>query len=153
MTLRDYRASDTDALIALFRDTVRTVNAADYSEAQVLAWAPDEIHSEDWQRRQARNETFVAEIEGKIAGFAELEDGRHIHMLFVQKGHQGHGVASGLLAHIEKLAKGRGTSRLSTDASITARPFFERRGFAVLEPQTVSLRGQDFRNFRMEKRL
>ena len=153
MKLRDYRASDTDELIALFRDTVRTVNAADYSEAQLLAWAPDDIHSEDWQRRQARNETFVAEIDGMIAGFAELEDGRHIHMLFAHKDHQGHGVASGLLAHIEKLAKGRGTSRLSTDASITAHPFFEQRGFVVLEPQTVSLRGQDFRNFRMEKRL
>lgn len=153
MRLRDYRASDTDALIALFRDTVRTVNAADYSSAQVRAWAPDSIHAEDWRRRQARNETIVAEIEGEIAGFAELEDSRHIKMLYVHKDQQGRGVASGLLAHLEKRAKGGGATRLSTDASITARPFFEQRGFKVLEPQTVSLRGQDFRNFRMEKRL
>ncbi len=45
------------------------------------------------------------------------------------------------------------TRRLHTEASITARPFFERCGFLLVAEQTVALRGQQFVNFRMEKPL
>ena len=37
------------------------------------------------------------------------------------------------------------------DASITARPFFEARGFQVVAAQSVVRRGQRLTNFRMEK--
>jgi putative acetyltransferase len=43
-----------------------------------------------------------------------------------------------------------GLVRLFTEASITARPFFEARGFTVLAPQVVTLRGVEFVNYRME---
>lgn len=42
-TLRAYRDDDLDALIDLFRATVRMIARRDYTEAQVLAWAPDHI--------------------------------------------------------------------------------------------------------------
>ena len=35
----------------------------------------------------------------------------------------------------------------------TARAFFERRGFRMIAPQRVSMRGQEFINYRMEKAL
>jgi hypothetical protein len=46
-----------------------------------------------------------------------------------------------------------GVARLFTEASITARPFFESQGFVVLTPQVVTLRGAEFVNYRMERVL
>ena len=41
----------------------------------------------------------------------------------------------------------------TTHASITARPFFEARGYRVVRPQQVERRGQVLTNFVMEKEL
>jgi putative acetyltransferase len=40
---------------------------------------------------------------------------------------------------------------LTVDASITAKPFFERRGFRVVQQQSVVLRGQHFINFHLRR--
>jgi putative acetyltransferase len=67
--------------------------------------------------------------------------------------HQTKGVARALLAHIENVAIRLGLDRLCTEASITARTAFEHRGFVVVAAQTVSLRGETFTNYRMEKQI
>jgi putative acetyltransferase len=151
--IRPYRPSDLEALIALFRDAVRQVARRDYSEAQVRAWAPDAIDRARWAARRADRPTWVAEAGGDIAGFTDLEPDGHIDMLFVHPGQQGRGVATALLAQVEAAARAQGIGRLFTEASITARPVFERRGFRVVAPQTVSLRGQRLTNYRMERVL
>lgn len=70
-------------------------------------------------------------------------------MLFVHNDFQGLGVARNLMNHILLAAREQTLSELSTDARITARPFFERSGFHVVREQDVQLRGQTFRNYRM----
>ena len=151
--IRDYRPDDLNALIDLFRGSVRSVARRDYSERQVLAWAPDIINSEGFALRCTAKPTWVAEINEQIAGFADLEPDGHVDMLYVHVGHQAKGVARALLAHIENVAMRRSLDRLYTEASITARTAFERRGFQVIAEQTVTLRGEAFVNYRMEKRL
>ena len=44
-------------------------------------------------------------------------------------------------------------ARISTEASITARPFFGRHGFAVLRRNTVWQEGTALTNFSMQKAL
>ena len=44
-----------------------------------------------------------------------------------------------------------GVARLFTEASFTARPFFESQGFVVLAPQVMMCRGVEFVNHRMER--
>ena len=61
--------------------------------------------------------------------------------------------ASALLHQIHESAAGLGLTRLYTEASITARPVFEKHGFRVLEPQDVRLSNTLLRNYRMEKTL
>jgi putative acetyltransferase len=73
--------------------------------------------------------------------------------MYVHPEHEGRGIASALLTCLEAAARRGGLVRLFTEASITARPFFERRGFKVLNAQLVELRGEEFKNYRMEKRL
>ena len=153
LTLRPYAAGDAAVLVELFRDTVRSVNLADYSPEQVRAWAPDEIDTDAWAGRLAHNKSFVAEFGGRIAGFTELTAEGHVHMLFVAKDMQRHGVASALLATAEAEARERGLDELTTEASLTARPVFEKHGYAVVARQEVDIRGQTLTNFRMAKPL
>jgi putative acetyltransferase len=153
LRVRDYSLADIDALIDLFRASVRIVARRDYTHEQVMAWAPDEIDRQAWAARCASRQTWVAEIDDHIAGFSDMEPDGHLNMMFVHPACQGAGVATALLEQVEKSARGSGLIRLFTEASITARPFFERRGFRVITAQTVSIREQTLVNYRMEKPL
>jgi putative acetyltransferase len=147
---RPYQPDDAPALLALFRDTIRRVNSRDYSPAQVAAWAADDIDTDHWFGRFAGRFVTVAEEAGHPVGFAELEPDGHIDRMYVSADHQRRGVGRQLLAAIIIEAQRAGIARLFTEASITARPFFEAQGFAVITPQVVKCRGQEFVNYRME---
>ena len=151
MIVRDYVPADVDALIDLSRQAVRRVAIRDYSEAQVRAWAPDMAEREKWVERRASRPTWVAEIDGKVAGFTDLESDGHVDMMYVHPDFKGRGVANALMAKVEEAAAEQKLGRLYTEASITAKPFFEKKGFRVIAPQTVHVRGQDLVNYRMEK--
>jgi putative acetyltransferase len=151
--IRQYRATDRDRIIDLFRGSVRQVARRDYSPAQIAAWAPDDIDAEGFGRRSADRPTCVAAIDGDLAGFGDLAPDGHIDMLYVHANHQRKGIARSLLDKIESVARQQGVRRVYAEASITARPVFETHGFQVLAVQTVSLRGQTFTNYPVEKHL
>ena len=151
--IRPYVTGDAPALVDLFRSTVRSVNLADYSDEQVQAWAPDVIDVAEWAARMAENSTYVAELNGDLAGFTEFTPGGHVHMLFVAKDKLRRGVGTALLRHVEVEAKRRGLQELTTDASLTARPTFEKNGYVAIKRQQVRMGGQTFTNFRMFKSL
>ncbi len=153
VSIRPYTPDDLDTLIALFTGAVRGVASRDYTPAQIAAWAPEAPDRAAWAARLNGRPTLVAQIEGVIAGFSDLEPDGHIDMLFVHADYQGRGVAGALLDRIETMAREQGLHRLFTEASITARPVFEHRGFHVEAAQDVALRGQTFRNYRMAKAL
>lgn len=147
------RGADIPAVIDVFRASVRTIARSDYTHDQVMAWAPDEIDSATWAKRYETRQGWVAEVGSEIVGFAELEGRDHLDMMYVHPAHQRQGVATALLTHLEHAARELGARRLRTEASITALPFFERRGFQLIAEQTVAVRGQSFINYRMEKPL
>jgi putative acetyltransferase len=62
-------------------------------------------------------------------------------------------VGNALISVILSEARQRGLFELRTDASITARPFFERHGFELVQVQTVVVRGVSMRNFRMKRNV
>ena len=151
MRIRAYAAVDLDRLIALFRNSVRVGARRDYTPAQLTAWAPDEIDRAHWMLRLAASSTWVA-VEGeRVAGFISLAPEGHIDMLYVDAQQQRRGIASALLRCVEGSASAQGLASLSTEASITARPFFEHHGFREITVQTVSRGGQELRNFRMAR--
>jgi len=151
--IRPYAAADLDALVALFRASVHAVARRDYSPEQVLAWAPGEVDRTAWALRLAASTTWVAALGDRSVGFINLEPDGHIDMLYVDPGYQGRGIASALLGRVERAASTRGLRRLFTEASISARPFFEHRGFHLIAAQTVARRGQELTNFRMVRTL
>jgi putative acetyltransferase len=153
ITIRPYVPSDLPALVDLLHGSVRRVARRDYSHDQVVAWAPEEVDWEARARRHSSRPTWVAEIGGVVAGFADLEADGHIDFMYVHADHQGKGIASLLLKRIESAAREQALGRLFAEVSVTARPFFERRGFRVQAENSVSVRGQTLSNFRMEKML
>lgn len=153
VTLRPYRPDDALALLALFRDTIRRVNCRDYSPEQIAAWAPDDIDTVRWCGRFEGRFVPVAEEAGRPVGFAELEPDGHIDRVFISADHQRRGIGRQLLAAVVAEARRVGLARLFTEASITARPFFEAQGFVVLAPQVVACRGVGLVNYRMERVL
>ena len=70
VALRLYRPDDAPALLALFQDTVRSVNSRDYSPVQVAAWASDDIDMVRWFGRF--EERFVLVAEARRAGIRRL---------------------------------------------------------------------------------
>jgi putative acetyltransferase len=120
----------------------------------VNAWAPEQMVPQAWAESLAQRHTFVAEEpDGIVVGFGELETGGHIHRFYVHKDRQGLGIGTRLLTAIEQAARAQGFHSLHTEASITARPFFERHRFRVEREQEVHLGGVAFINYRMNKLL
>jgi putative acetyltransferase len=151
--VRRFEPRDAEAIARLFHDTIRTVNLGDYTQEQVEAWAPDDIHFRDWVAACGSHYTFVAEQDGMIVGFGELEASGHVDRFYVHHQHQRQGIGQIIYAAVETEAGKLGLRRLFTEASITARPFFARLGYAVLREQTVECRGQTFINYVMEKQI
>src|ERR1051326_853228 len=110
--IRQYRATDRDRLIDLFRGSVRQVARRDYSPAQIVAWVPDDIDAEGFGRRSADRPTWVAAIDGDLAGFGDLAPDGHIDMLYVHANHQRKGITRSLLDKIESVAPARGSPRI-----------------------------------------
>jgi putative acetyltransferase len=151
--IRDYEAGDAPEIVRLFFETVRSVNRADYSDEQLEAWAPGVPDPEEWHARMAGRRTLVAEEGGEVVGFAELEYDGRLDMFYVRKDAVGRGVGRRLYEAVEREARGQGLGWIFTEASITARPFFEQQGFRVVREQMVSRRGVSMTNFVMEKEL
>lgn len=140
---------DLDTTIEIFLRAVQNTASADYTSFQVNAGA--QAGRRCWTERWLRSSAWLAVLDRFPAGFTELMPCGHIEMMFVHPSFGGRGVASALLEIVEEAALAQGVSRLSTEASITARPFFERRGFRVVAAQQVRCRGARLTNFRMEK--
>jgi UPF0176 protein len=153
MQIRLFQKQDSDRIAQLFHDTVREVNICDYSLEQVKAWSPDDINFIDWAESCTQKFTYVAEEEEEIIGFGQLETNGHIDCFFCHKDYQRCGVGTRLYRAIEAKALELRIERLFVEASITARPFFKNRGFAVVKEQQVICRGEKFTNFVMDKSL
>lgn len=148
IVLRAYRPEDCESMAGLFYDTVHTVNARDYSEDQLNAWATGQVDLEGWDASFRSHLTLVAEIGGKLAGFGDITGDGYLDRLYVHKDCQGQGVATALCDALEGKVEGS----IRTHASITARPFFEHRGYVVTKEQQVERQGIKLTNFVMEKR-
>ena len=154
MVIRPYASADLEQVLALFYNTVHYINCRDYSSTQLDAWAPAAPDKERWASSLSAHAAWVAELNGTLTGFADLDIPSHyLDRLYVHKDFQRQGVASALCSELERTARSHGLLQLHTEASITARPFFERRGYRVIRAQHKPLRGQMFLNYVMEKEL
>lgn len=148
MEIREYRHEDCGAMARLFYDTVHTVNSRDYSREQLEAWACGTVDEAAWDRSFREHCTLVAAEGGIVVGFGDMAEDGYLDRLYVHKDYQGRGIAAAICGRLEMQVH---SSRYWTHASITARPFFEKRGYRVVKEQQVERKGVGLTNFVMEK--
>jgi len=153
MLIRYYHPAAVGQMVRLFYNTIHAVNRRDYTLEQVNAWAPTVPNQVRWLARYSSRIAFVADDEGIIAGFAELELNGHIDCFYCHHTYQGQGVGRQLYQRIEQEANLLDLTRLFVEVSITAQPFFERMGFQTLRDNKVLINDVRLTNFLMEKYL
>ena len=99
------------------------------------------------------NITYIAEEEGKIVGFGDLTRDGLIFRLYTHKDFQAGGIGSMILKKLEEEAIGLGLKQVTTESSITAKPFFEAHGFTVVKPQEKEHSGVFFKVYLMKKQM
>lgn len=149
MEIRKAVDADLPQIKTVFRSAVLYGCSKDYDERQLKAWvekADDARWSELWQSDLV---FWVAIIKGRIVGFASVSPSGYIHSLFVDADCQRKGVASALMEVVFQYAQECQIQRLTSDVSITARPFFLHRGFVVDQQQEVEVGGVMLTNYQM----
>ena len=144
--------SDAVELKNLFQNTVLAINRRDYSQAEVEDWAScgdDLSNIED----MIKAHYFIVAVnqQSEIVGFSSITPQGYLHSMFVHKDFQGKGIATVLLNEIEQYAITNGIVLITSEVSLTARPFFEKRGYIVEEEQKRKANQRSLTNFWMAK--
>ena len=147
MFIREYRSSDCKELAELFYNTVHTVNAKDYKKEQLDVWATGQIDLKIWDRSLLEHFSVVAVENGILSGFGDIDQTGYLDRLYVHPEYQRKGIATALCDWLESTVN----SNIVTHASVTARAFFEKRGYKVVRQQEVERQGILLTNFVMTK--
>lgn len=146
MIIRKYKNGDLGTVSGLFYETVHSVNAKDYTPEQLCAWANNAESLKSRSDDLLKHNTLIAEIGGVTVGFGSIDKSGYLDLLFVHKDYQGQGVAAALCDELEK-----GFTVIKTFASVTAKPFFEGRGYCAVKEREVERAGVKLKNYEMQK--
>lgn len=150
MIIRRYSSDDCHAMADLFYETVHHVNVKDYSQEQINAWADKNMDLVKWDRSFLDHITFVVQDQDQVVGFGDIDQEGYLDRLYVHKDYQRQKIGTCLCDHLEKSIS---SDTVTVHASITAKPFFEKRGYQVIKKQQVERKGILLTNYRMEKKL
>ncbi|NIZ59504.1 GNAT family N-acetyltransferase [Sedimentitalea sp. CY04] len=153
VTIRAYHPDDARTLYSIFSEAIHKGTVAHYSAAQRQAWAPSADMPDWWPDSLAKLETWVAEAGGEIAGFMCATPQGYVDFTYVRPRWMGRSVAQALYDITLERARGRNLTRLTTHASLMARPFFARQGWQVDEMEIVDRNGEQLKRFAMSLTL
>ena len=151
--LRPLLPTDAPLLAEIFRDSIAELTQDDYDDEQREAWVSAADDEDAFAARLAKALTLVASVSGEVVGFASLAGADKLDMVYVAPDSAGQGVGSTLVDALERLAGARGAKKIETDASDTARPFFEKRGYVAQSRNTILINGEWLANTTMTKTL
>jgi len=149
IVIREYQSKDCKEMLELFYNTVNTVNAKDYSQAQLNQWATKNIDMHSWDKSFLEHYTLIAIKDNIIVGFGDIDNIGYLDKLYVHKDYQNQGIATLLCNNLESKFL---TQNIITYASITAKPFFIKRGYETVYKNRISRNGIILINYKMIKR-
>ncbi|MDR7092576.1 GNAT family N-acetyltransferase [Hydrogenophaga laconesensis] len=152
-TVRRFRAGDEAALHAVHHGAIHRTASRDYTPEQLNAWSPADHDARAWARRMQDIRPFVAEVDGAIAGYADMQPSGYIDHFFVSPDFARQGVGSLLMRQIHEEAARQGIDELTSDVSLTAQPFFARNGFEIAEQRFPVRAGVTIPNALMRKTI
>ena len=145
--------NDVKDIAQLFQQTIQTVASKDYSPQEITSWSDGAKNTDNWHKRIDTHYYLIVKIEDILVGMASLDKTGYLDVIYVHHKYQGQGIASDLLSKMENQARKEGHSVITSDVSITAKPFFIHKGYTIVKPQLVLCRGVVLRNFHIMKKL
>ncbi|NVJ52710.1 MAG: GNAT family N-acetyltransferase [Campylobacteraceae bacterium] len=152
MKIITYNKNYSKQIPELFTNTIHKTCNKDYTKEQLNAWANLHINYEVWEKRLNKTKPYLTICDKKLVGFAEFYED-YIDCFYVHHEYQGCDVGKMLLNNIFKIAKQNEQTLLRVDASITAKPFFEKFGFIEVKKNKVERNNIELVNFSMEKKI
>ena len=152
-TIRKALLSDLATLQTLFVNSIQTSCQIDYYPEQIRVWCASIQNAARWERSLREDFFLVAEQSGQLIGFASLHKLSYLDFLYVHPQFQKQGVAGLLYQLLEEEAMRNKVAILQTEASITAKRFFEKKGFSEQAKQEVFIDGISLINYKMSKIL
>lgn len=154
--LREASTGDSDAVLSVHREAIRSVTSDRYTDEEVAAWVAAQDDPHQYPFEDETQYIAVAETaDERIVGFVgvDLTNGV-LETLYVHPDVQGDGIGTTLLTHAENTVRKHGHSVLIVGASLNAIPFYRRHGYS-LENETFMLAMKDtsLEFVRMEKTL
>lgn len=150
INIHPYYSGVEKELFDVFSSAIQEVCSKDYTPEQIAAWLPSPYDADKWKSLMGKLKPYIAKIDGQVAGYADLQKDGYIDHFFVSARHQSQGVATALMDTL--LKAGAEHERLYAHVSITARPFFEHKGFSVVSENVVVREGVGLKNYIMERR-
>lgn len=150
MYIRRFEPEDLEEKKEVHRKSIREIASEDYSREQIEAWS----NFSDYGGREENVERWVAKEDDKIIGFSDYrKDDGVITGVYVHPDYKRKGVGSRLLEEVVKDAKEKGFERLTCEASITAKNFYQNHGFEVIKQVWHENDGTEMKAFKMMKEL
>jgi GNAT superfamily N-acetyltransferase len=129
IVIRRATAADAEAVREIVLSALRETNARDYPPSvidRLILTLPDKVASnlETWC-------AFVAIVNGRVVGTGSL-NGQTVSSVYVHPEYQGRRIATKLMDAVENVASAQSRGTLSVQSSVTARPFYAKRGFKIV---------------------
>jgi putative acetyltransferase len=147
--LRPYKPSDANACFRVFHAAVQIGAAEHYTHEQRNAWAPDTEMPDNWPQMFENQISWVATRWGRVNGFMTMGCNGHVDLAYVAPDHVGRGIGLALYRKLKAAARDRNLPFMTTEASLIAKPFFERQGWQIEARQSVIRNGVILTNYRM----
>lgn len=166
---------DIPNIVEMYRQTVKNVNAKDYTREQIKVWADGAVNFPRWEAAIKEQffvlaETFNTPLplvkakgltsslpsrEGNLflAGFSSIAKDGYLDFMYVSKDYQRCGVATSLLNEIELKARKQNNPEIYSHVSKTAKGFFLKMGYVHKEDISDLYKGELFINALMIKKL
>ena len=129
IVIRRAKAADAEAVHKIVLLALREINARDYPPSvidRLVLTLPDKVASslETWH-------AFVAIVGERVVGTGSL-NGQTVSSVYVHPDYQGRGIATKLMDAVESVANIHSQATLSVQSSVTAKPFYAKRGFKIV---------------------
>ncbi len=152
-SIRQASENDCDAIRALYKKIVQSLDQLQYNPNQILVWSLGADDISAWLKRITTQHFIVAEYAGEIIGFGSITDEGYLDLLYVDQFHQGKGVGRKILKKLESYCSKNHILEIWADINSSSRNFFTRHGYRVDKIYTRSVKNCDFENLIMRKIL
>jgi putative acetyltransferase len=154
ISVRRAEPEDAEQICQVHILSVRELCKSDYTPEQIEAWV-GKLKPEGHRQaiEQIDKSIFVAEVDGRIAGFSELFK-NEVNAVYVHPSYSRQGVGKLLLNVVEQEAIAQYIKKLQLSASTNAKLFYQACGYQAIEYSSHVLRsGLKIPCVRMEKNL